>query len=422
MLSVIAIVALAAAVNAQPSDAPTGAPAAPDNNIRASVAECKDLCGLDACRSATDKNACRSTCNTKAAACKTAVETAIRARWQAQNDAFKQRLDDIRNKTGDISTITVADAKAKCNTICDNNAGDKVTACKAVCDSITDARSGLQAAAKLIGEAVRANWDKIVAANPDGAQNVKDAAQKLRDAVATQRAFFTSQRQAIATALDNRIAEFKQAREDRNAKIENAKAALKAYKEKLAAAKTKEERDQIRADAKAQVQQAVDDAKAAYKAAKATWGDKKKALIQQVIAAKAERRANRKVIIASFVKLVGTLDDLKEAAKAVGGAAGETEPAAPATKKRATQVTLVVACENADDSCAEAVNNVISGAVADAADVTVTETTDEEASYEPPASLGDEEATTPTDKKGNSAASMVLGAAAMVCAAMVSMF
>jgi hypothetical protein len=419
MLSVSAILLLASAVIAQPTS--TGAP---DANIRGSVAECKDLCGLDACRTAQDKTACRGTCQTKAEACKTAVEAAIKARWQAQNDAFKQKLDDIRNKTGDLSTISLADAKTKCNTICDNNAGDKVTACKAVCDGITDARSGLLAAAKLISETVRTNWDKIVAANPEGAQNVKDAAQKLRDAVATQRAFFSTQRQAIATALDNRIAQFKQAREDRNAKIDAAKAALQAYKDKLAAAKTKEERDQIRADAKAQVQAAIDDAKAAYQAAKATWGAKKKALIDQVIAAKAERRANRKIIIASFVKLVGTLDELKEAAKAVGGVAGETEPAA-GTKKRATaEVTLVVACENADDSCAEAVNNVISGAVADAGDVTITETTDDEASYVPPASLGDDEtAGTPTDSKNKgSAASLVLGAAAVVCAAMASMF
>lgn len=422
MLSLVAIVALAAAVNAQDATTETAVVASETASASAAAAretpvECEGLCTLNTCEKETDKPACRKNCAAKALACANARTKAAVDRWQASNDQFKQRLDDIRQKNGDLSTITVEDAKAKCNTLCDNNAGDRLAACKAVCANITDARSGLAAAAKLLTAAARSKWDEIVAANPEGAQQVKDAAQRLRDAVATQRAFFTMQRQTIAAALDARIAAFKKARQERIDKIDAAKAAFQAYKDKLAAAKTKEERDQIRADAKAQVQQAIDDAKAAFQAVKAKWGEKKKALIAKVIAAKKERRANRKIIVASFIKLLGTLEDLKTAAEPLEGEVGETEAEGAATKRAGTTVTLVVSCDDADSACAEAVNNVLSGAVADAADVTVTETTEDEVTYEPPATLPEE--TEETTKKG-SAASLVMGAAAATLA-LVSM-
>jgi hypothetical protein len=156
-------------------------------------------------------------------------------------------------------------------------------------------------------------------------------------------------------------------------------------------------------------------ARAAQKEARGQIKADRKALIQKVIDAKKERKANRRVILVDFKKLLGEVADLKKAAKEVDPAAEVDTTPTPATKKRATSAFLIATCEKDDDACLAALNNVVSGFVANEADVTMTETSDaelNEAEVENPE--------TPKDKT-NSASSLLLGFAGAIVA-VASMF
>ena len=138
--------------------------------------------------------------------------------------------------------------------------------------------------------------------------------------------------------------------------------------------------------------------------------------------AKKTRKANRKVIIADFKALIGSLQDLKTAVKDVDP---DAEVVA-ATKKRATGATVVLTCEQGDDVCYAAFNSAIAGFVAADGDVTITETDDAELNETEPSLPADEVPSSTTaasddKKKTNSAASLLLGVAAVACA-IVSMF
>ena len=400
-----------AAGAATPSGGSAGTTDAEIDKARETLPECKARCAPLSCarKDVTDKAACRTDCEAKDAACRAAVEKFVQDRIAANADAFKTRLAEIL-KNNNIDGITVDEAKARCNTLCDNRTtGDKLTACKDICAKITDARSGLQAAAALLQADARAKYEALIAANPNDptAAAVKAAADKLRDAVALQRAFLQTTRAQIATALDARVAAIQKARADRKDAVAAAKAAIKSYKEKLDAATTDAEKAQIKADAKAQLDAAVAKAKEAFKQAREQIKDDKKALIQKVLDAKKTRKANRKVIIADFKALVGTLQDLKTAVKDVDPDA-EVVPAA-GTKKRATGATVVLTCEQGDDVCYAAFNSAIAGFVAADADVQITETDEAE--------LNEPEPAVPADStKDSGAASLLLGVAAVACA------
>ena len=438
MLSLVTLLAAASMIAAQDATTTTATTAAAAGGnagttdadiekVRETLPECKARCAPLACarREVTDKTACRTDCDAKDSACRTAVEKFVQDRIAANADAFKARLAEIIKNNSNVENLTVEEAKTKCNGLCDaRTSGDKLTACKDICSKITDVRSGLQAAAALLQAAARAKYDELVAANPNdpNAAAVKAAADKLRDAVALQRAFLQSTRSTIAAALDDRVAAIQKARADRKDAVQRAKDAIKSYKDKLAAATTDEEKAQIKADAKAQLDAAVAKAKQAFKDARAQIKDDKKALIQKVLDAKKTRKANRKVIIADFKALIGSLQDLKTAVKDVDP---DAEVVA-ATKKRATGATVVLTCEQGDDVCYAAFNSAIAGFVAADGDVTITETDDAELNETEPSLPADEVPSSTTaasddKKKTNSAASLLLGVAAVACA-IVSMF
>jgi hypothetical protein len=436
MLSIVSLLAAASLVAAQTTDPAT--PPSTDADIakaRASLPECQGLCKLLECRGkpAAEATTCKSDCEAKATACKAAVEKFVKDRIQANADAFKARLATIRGDN-DVSKITTVDeAKAKCNTLCTNNVenAEKQTACKAVCDSITDVRTGLKAAADLLQAAARAKFEELQASNPEAADKLKAAADKLRDSVAIQRSFLGAERAKVADALDARVAAIQNARAARQAAVQKAKDEIAAFKAKLDAATTDEEKAAIKADAKAQLETAVAAAKAAQKEAR---GHDRKALIQKVIDAKKERKANRRVILVDFKKLLGEVADLKKAAKEVDPAAEVDTTPTPATKKRAASAFLIATCEKDDDACLAALNNVVSGFVATEADVTMTETSDaelNEADVENPdapvvvaptnAATTNAAATVANKDKTNSASSLLLGFAGVVVA-VASMF
>jgi hypothetical protein len=137
MLSIVSLLAAASLVAAQNTDpATTPSTDADIAKARAGLPECQGVCKLLECRgkAAAEAKTCKSECETKATACKAAVEKFVKDRIQANADAFKARLATIRGDN-DISKITTVDeAKAKCNTLCTNNVenAEKLTACKAV--------------------------------------------------------------------------------------------------------------------------------------------------------------------------------------------------------------------------------------------------------------------------------------------------
>jgi len=308
----------------------------------------------------------------------------------------------------------VTDVKAKCNTLCTNNApADKLMACQAVCDGITDVKSGLQAAATLLQAAAKARFD---AADPT---QVQDALAKLKDAIATQRAFFDSARTAIADALDAKSAAIQAAHEARQDKIDAAKKAAADFVARYQAATTQAEKDMIKAEAKAAAQQAIEDAKAAWDAAKQAWTDKKKVLIDKVLAANMTRKDNQKLIVADITDLKGAIGDLLKSLQAVNAGAS----VGAASVKRATVVTAVVSCSVSDDTCYAAVNTALSGAVSSAGDVTITETTSDEVNYTSPNLDAGEQTTAgantkaATDKRNSATSLAALGLSALVCVA-----
>ncbi len=435
MLSIVSLLAAASLVAAQNTDpATTPSTDADIAKARASLPECQGVCKLLDCRgkAAAEATTCKSECETKATACKAAVEKFVKDRIQANADAFKARLATIRGDN-DVSKITTVDeAKAKCNTLCTNNVenAEKLTACKAVCDSITDVQSGLKAAADLLQAAARAKFDELQASNPEAADKLKAAADKLRDSVAIQRSFLSAERAKVADALDARVAAIQNARAERQAAVQKAKDEIAAFKAKLDAATTDDEKAAIKADAKAQLETAIAAARAAQKEARGQIKADRKALIQKVIDAKKERKANRRVILVDFKKLHGEVADLKKAAKEVDPAAEVDTTPTPATKKRATSAFLIATCEKDDDACLAALNNVVSGFVANEADVTMTETSDaelNEADVQNPdtpvvvATTNTAANTADSKDKTNSASSLLLGFAGIIVA-VVSMF
>jgi hypothetical protein len=392
-----------------------------DGDIRANVPECQNLCTLESCRNSTAAD-CRQQCTAKLQACQTAAAAAVRSRWQEASDDFKQRVEDARERAGDVAKLTLADVKAKCTAACDERAGERATACKAQCDKIGEGAAGkggeeaAKEAAKVVIGACRDRFEDAVKRSADSdSQEVKDAVAKLKDAVADRRALFDEQRATFASALDDFIAKWKEARQSRQDKIAAARAAFKEFQDKLAAATTDEEKAKIRSDAKAEVQKALDDAKTSRDAAKAAWSDKREALVKSVIEAHKDRRAARRIVIAECKNVKQTIDDVKAAAQGVDPAA---QVAATAERKRGTTVTIVVSCDQADESCGQAINNVVSGAVASSADVTYTETTPDEVDYQTPTI---DQQQVGKDTTGG-VASLALGAVATVAALVVALF
>jgi hypothetical protein len=412
------------------SDATTPTGPATDADIakaRMTLTECASKCALGACRSkpAAEQAACRTDCDTKQAACEAAVKKFVSDRIAAGTTALKARLDEIRKTAAAITTVD--EAKTRCKAFCTKNVEDPETQtkCTTACDGITDVQSGLRTAANLMQAAARAKFEQLQATDPNAADKIKAAADKLQESVLLQRAFLGDVRAKIADALDARAAAIEEARATRQAAVQKAKDEIAAFKDKINAATTEEEKAKIKADAKAQLETAIAAAKEAQKARRAEIKADRKALIQKVLDAKKQRKANRQAIVADFKVLVGTIADLKKAAQEVDPDA-EAAPAAAGTKRQGAGAYVVMTCDQGDSFCTLAANNAIAGFAATETDVTVVTTTDadlNEADVEDPLAGGAVVGTTAAgttapssnDKpKPNGASSLMLGLAAVV--------
>jgi trimeric autotransporter adhesin len=344
---------------------------------RTTLPECASKCALGACRGkpAAEQVTCRNDCDTKQAACEAAVKTFVSDRIADSTTTLKMRLDEIRKTAAAITTVE--EAKVRCKAFCTKNVEDAnaLTACKAVCDSITDVQSGLRFAANLMQAAARAKFEQMQATDPNAADKIKAAADKLEESVLLQRVFSGDVRAKIADALDARAAAIAQARATRQAAVQKAKDEIAAFKDKINAATTDAEKATIKADAKAQLEKAIAAAKEAQKARRAEIKADRKALIQKVLDAKKQRKANRQAIVADFKALVDTIADLKKAAQEVDPDA-EVAPAAAGTKRQNVGAFVVMTCDQGDMFCTVAANNAIAGFTATETDVTVVTTTD----------------------------------------------
>lgn len=121
MLSLVTLLAAASMIAAQ--DATTTAAAggnagttdADIEKVRETLPECKARCAPLACarREVTDKTACRTDCDAKDSACRTAVEKFVQDRIAANADAFKARLAEIIKNNSNVENLTVEEAKTK---------------------------------------------------------------------------------------------------------------------------------------------------------------------------------------------------------------------------------------------------------------------------------------------------------------------
>lgn len=116
----------------RPAGEPTRTRPVGDGNVRGDLPECQNLCTLESCRGSTVAD-CRMACNAKVTACQQAAATALRQRVADANYDFQQRSVDARADIADIDRLDGADAKDKCDKICEAHAGDRSAACKAVC-------------------------------------------------------------------------------------------------------------------------------------------------------------------------------------------------------------------------------------------------------------------------------------------------
>jgi hypothetical protein len=399
--------------------------------VRTTLPECVNRCAQIApCRGkpAAEVTTCRTECDAKQKACEDAVKKFVTDRIAASNNALKTRLDEIRKTANAITTVE--DAKTRCKAFCTKfvpaEKADTLTQCNTACDGITSVQSGLRTAATLMQAAARAKFDELKEKNPEAAAQIKAAAEKLEESVLLQRAFLGDVRAKIADALDARAKAIEEARATRQAAVQKAKDEIAAFKDKIKAATTEEEKAQIKADAKAQLEAAIAAARAAQKERRAEIKDNRKALVQKVLDAKKTRKANRQAIVADFKALIGTVADLKAAAQQVDPDADAAPAPAAGTKRQGTGAFVVMTCDQGDTICTVAANNVIAGFAAAEGDVTVVTTTDadlNEADVEDPLAGGvtvvGTTAATGTGaidkgKKDNGASSLMLGLAAVV--------
>jgi len=437
MFSISSLLLASAAVvstNAQLLNFGSGA-----TTLRKDIAECANTCTFTTCLATattrpdlTATRACLTDCQAREALCSTKLREAQKAALDAQLKAQQEARDKAAMElgagagTGPVGAGTPEQWKTRCNDLCTKLAPDAAKErCAAACGQISTPQ-GLFGAIQVIQGSLRAKWDEArKAATGDEAKQI---AQKIQDTLATQRALFDAEREKRAAALDKKGEELKLANADRIAALQASRDAIAQFFKDLKDAKTPEERQAIIDAARKAIQDKVAAAKKAAEERRAELQGDAKALVDKILAAKKDAAADRKVLIIKIKALQGSLADFLESLKKNIDADADATAVAM-TKRSGGGCVAVVMVNGADESAGLAVNNIVSGFVATADAATVTETAvgqvDEAAPDVPTELQATVDATkAPTGvavdkvKDTNGAASLVLGAVAIVCSAL----
>jgi len=349
--------------------------------------QCANLCTSGTCQGmrGSTLQTCLTTCGQTLAACAQAKAMQFASTLMTDQMDVAARLAEIKMNFSNAVNMTVADVKAKCNEFCTEKAPPaNLTACQNVCNGITDIQTGLQALGDFLAAAARQAWAKIEMVDPNGAANVTAAVAALKDAIATQRAFFNDTRSAIVALLDARISDLAQARETRRTDFVNLQAGIQNYIAELKNASNKTERDAIRATGKANLQAAIQAAWTEFNATRANWSATAKALEQQVVAANQNRLAGQKVVVADLKNLRVAVSDLLTQLQVIDPSAAVTASSSSGMKRQSTaSASVAVLCVSDDDTCNMQFDNVMSGAVGSSADASPNESATEESSFTP---------------------------------------